>query len=147
VSSGYFNVENGSGGGFRRFKTSVIRARARRVVLRHYAFPSWATIIEFPFGKGKKWFQSGPALLAAGQLAGELHYAGALVERPYSLQVTGDFANLRGSASTRPGNYLRPNFDRRSIRGRPGGGESRPALPEELSRRAGRAADAVYTTF
>jgi hypothetical protein len=41
-------------------------------------FLSWATIYEFPFGKGKEVVPERRGLLAAGQLAGELHYAGAL---------------------------------------------------------------------
>ena len=74
---------------------------------------SWATIYELPFGKGKKWIQSGPASWFLGNWQSNF-IAQARSGAPYNIIVTGDLANLGGSASLQglstPNNYLRPNL-------------------------------------
>src|SRR5262249_52306005 len=109
VSSGYFNVENGAGGGS-TVQNYHDRNSARGVSsydITH--FLSWANVYELPFGRGKAWLNSGPASwILGGWQANSIFQvrSGA----PYNLQVTGDLANIRGGAPNAPGTYLRPNL-------------------------------------
>jgi hypothetical protein len=108
ISSGYFNVENGPGGGS-TVQNYYDQNTARGVSgydITH--FLSWATVYEFPAGKGKKWLSSGPASWLLGHW--QLNYIfQARSGQPYNLTVSGDVANLRGSAPN-IGNYARPNL-------------------------------------
>ena len=109
VSSGYFNVENGPGGGS-TIQNYFDQSTARGVS--SYDIPhflSWATVYEVPFGKGKRWFRDGPASWILGNWQTNF-IAQARSGAPFTLQVAGDLANLRGSAPTAPGTYLRPNL-------------------------------------
>ncbi len=108
VSSGYFNVENGPGGGS-TVQNYYDQSTARGVSgydITH--FVSWANVYELPVGRGKKWLASGPAswILGDWQINNILQ---ARTGQPYNLQVTGDVANLRGSAPN-IGTYARPNI-------------------------------------
>ena len=109
VSSGYFNVENGPGGAS-TIQNYYDQSTARGVSsydITH--FLSWATLYEVPFGRGKRWFRSGPAAWILGEWQ-----INSIVQlrsgAPYNLTVTGDLANLRGTGSSAPNNYLRPNL-------------------------------------
>jgi hypothetical protein len=109
VSSGYFNVENGPGGGS-TVQNFFDQSTARGVS--SYDIPhflSWATVYELPLGKGKRWFRSGPASWILGNWQTNFIMQ-ARSGAPFTLQVAGDLANLRGSAPTAPGTYMRPNL-------------------------------------
>jgi hypothetical protein len=63
---------------------------------------------------------------------------------PYSLQVTGDLANLRGSAPTAPGTYLRPNVLADPFKAGPVAANPDPLCQKTISQ-GGKAADSVHT--
>jgi len=109
VSSGYFNVENGPGGGS-TIQNYYDQSTARGVS--SYDIPhflSWATVYELPAGKGKRWFRNGPASWILGNWQTNFIMQ-ARSGAPFNLQVAGDLANLRGGAPGTIGNYLRPNL-------------------------------------
>ncbi|MCI0391371.1 MAG: TonB-dependent receptor [Acidobacteria bacterium] len=145
VSSGYFNVENGPGGGsaIQNFGDPSTARGVSSYDITH--FLSWATIYEFPFGKGKKWFQSGPASWILGNWQAN-YIMQVRSGQPYNLQIAGDFANLRGSASSAPGNYLRPNLIADPFVAGPVAANPDPLCQRTVSQ-GGRAADEVHTSF
>jgi hypothetical protein len=143
VSSGYFNVENGPGGGS-TIQNYFDQSTARGVS--SYDIPhflSWATIYELPAGKGKRWFRSGPASWILGNWQTNFIMQ-ARSGAPFNLQVTGDLANLRGSAPTAPGTYLRPNLIADPFTPGPVAANPDPACQKTISQ-GGKAADAVHT--
>ena len=75
-------------------------------------FLSFAAIYEFPFGHGKRWLHSGPASWILGNWQANPLFQ-ARSGQPYTLNVSGDIANISGSggisASTASG-YGRPNI-------------------------------------
>ena len=64
--------------------------------------------------------------------------------QPYNLQITGDLANIRGSAPSAPGNYLRPNLLADPFTVGPVAANPDPLCQRTISQ-GGRAADAVHT--
>jgi hypothetical protein len=143
VGSGYFNVENGPGGG------STVQNYADPDTARGVSsydiphFLSWATLYEFPAGRGKRWFQSGPASWVLG--GWQANYILQMRSgQPYNLQVAGDLANLRGSAPNAPGTYLRPNLIADPFQAGPVPANPDPNCQRTISQ-GGRAADAVHT--
>jgi hypothetical protein len=106
-------------------------------------FLSWATVYDFPVGRGKKWLQSGPASWALGNWQANYIFQ-TRSGQPYNLQITGDLANLRGSAPNAPGNYLRPNLIADPFQAGPVAANPDPNCQRTISQ-GGRAADAVYT--
>ncbi|HEX5966673.1 MAG TPA: carboxypeptidase regulatory-like domain-containing protein [Pyrinomonadaceae bacterium] len=143
VSSGYFNVENGPGGGS-TIQNYFDQSTARGVS--SYDIPhflSWATVYELPLGKGKRWFRSGPASWVLGNWQTNFIMQ-ARSGAPFNLQVTGDLANLRGSAPTAPGNYLRPNVIADPFVPGPVAANPDPACQKTISQ-GGKAADQVRT--
>ena len=64
--------------------------------------------------------------------------------QPYNLQITGDLANIRGSAPSAPGNYLRPNLLADPFTAGPVAANPDPLCQRTISQ-GGRAADAVRT--
>jgi hypothetical protein len=108
ITSGYFNVENGPGGGStvqNYYDTNSARG-VSGYDLTH--FLSWATVYELPFGKGKPMLSQGPLSWLVGNW--QLNYIMQVRSgQPYNLQVTGDVANLKGSAAN-IGTYARPNI-------------------------------------
>jgi hypothetical protein len=143
VTSGYFNVENGAGGGS-TVQNYYDQSTARGVSgydITH--FLSWATVYELPAGRGKRWFQSGPSSWLLGNW--QVNYImQARSGQPYNLQVNGDIANLRGTAPNAPGTYGRPN-----IIADPFVAGAVPANPDPACQRTisqgGRAADKTHT--
>jgi len=96
-----------------------------------------------PFGKGKRWLQSGPGAWILGGWQTNFIAQGR-TGAPYNLVITGDLANLRGSGSSAPNNYLRPNqiadpFVAGAVPGNPD-----PNCQKTISQ-GGRAADQVRT--
>jgi hypothetical protein len=108
ISSGYFNVENGAGGGStvqNYYDPSTARGVSGYDITQ---FLSWATVYEFPAGRGKRWLSHGPGEWLLGNWQANYIFQ-ARSGAPYNLVVTGDVANLKGSAPN-IGNYARPNI-------------------------------------
>ena len=145
VSSGYFNVENGPGGGstLQNFYDPNTGRGVSGFDVTH--FFSWATLYELPAGRGKRWLQSGPASWILGNWQANYIFqtrSGA----PYNLQITGDLANLRGSApGNAPGNYLRPNLIADPFVAGPVSANPDPNCQKTISQ-GGRAADQIHTS-
>ena len=100
TGSGYFNVENGPGGAatIQNYWDQKTAWGVSSYDVTH--FLSWATLYELPFGKGKKYLQSGPGAWILGNWQTNF-IAQARSGAPYNIIVTGDLANLGGSASLR----------------------------------------------
>jgi TonB-dependent receptor-like protein len=154
TGSGYFNVENGPGGGstIQNYYDMNTAHGVSAYDISH--FLSWATLYELPFGRGKKWLQSGPASWLFGNWQANYIFQARSGE-PYNLQITGDLANLRGSAPNAPGNYLRPNLIADPFAAGPVAANPDIHCQATISQTVfnpatgknepGRAADAVYT--
>ena len=143
VSSGYFNVENGPGGSAsiqNYFDQSTARGVSSYDITH---FLSWSTVYEFPAGRGKRWFRSGPASWLLGNWQAN-YILQARSGQPFNLVVTGDLANLRGSAPSGPNNYLRPNLIADPFVAGPVPANPDPNCQRTISQ-GGRAADAVRT--
>jgi hypothetical protein len=143
VSSGYFNVENGPGGGstVQNYYDQSLARGVSGFDITH--FLSWATVYELPAGKGKRWLQSGPASWILGNW--QINYIlQARSGQPYNLQVNGDIANLRGNAPNAPGTYGRPNLISDPFVAGPVAANPDPACQRTISQ-GGRAADNVRT--
>jgi hypothetical protein len=144
TSSGYFNVENGTGGSA-TIQNYYDPSTARGVS--SYDIPhflSWASVYEFPFGRGKKWFSHGVGswLLGDWQL-NEIFQARSGV--PFNLVVSGDLANIGGNANlSQPNNYLRPNLLADPFVAGPVAANPDPLCQKTISQ-GGRAADATHT--
>jgi hypothetical protein len=147
TGSGYFNVENGPGGSatIQNYWDQNTAWGVSSYNVPH--FLSWATIYELPFGKGKKWLQSGPASWFFGNWQSNF-IAQARSGAPYNIIVTGDLANLGGSASLQglstPNNYLRPNLIGNPFAAGPVAANPDPLCQKTISQ-GGRAADQVHT--
>src|SRR3989441_5802416 len=153
TGSGYFNVENGPGGSatIQNFWDQNTAWGVSSYDVTH--FLSWATLYELPFGKGKKWIKSGPASWILGNWQANF-IAQARTGAPFNLIVTGDLANLRGSGSSSPNNYLRPNLIADPFKAGPVPANPDPLCQFTISQRdpvtgkllGGKAADATRTT-
>ncbi len=147
TGSGYFNVENGPGGAatIQNFYDQSTAWGTSSYDITH--FLSWATLYELPFGKGKKWLRSGPASWILGNWQSNF-IAQARTGAPFNMVVTGDLANLRGSASilglSTPNNYLRPNIIADPFTAGPVAANPDPLCQKTISQ-GGRAADQVHT--
>jgi hypothetical protein len=142
VSSGYFNVENGTGGGGtiqNYFDQNTARGVSGYDISN---FLSWATVYELPAGRGKKWFTSGPASWIFGDWQANYIFQ-ARSGQPYNLQATGDLANLRGSAPAAPASTLRPNLIADPFTPGPVAANPDPGCQKTISQ-GGKAADAVH---
>ena len=147
TGSGYFNVENGPGGAstIQNYYDQSTAWGISSYDITH--FLSWSTLYELPFGKGKKWFTSGPGSWLLGNWQANYIFQ-ARSGAPYNLIVTGDLANLRGSASllglSTPNNYLRPNLIADPFVPGPVAANPDPLCQKTISQ-GGRAADQVRT--
>jgi Carboxypeptidase regulatory-like domain/TonB dependent receptor len=108
-SSGWFDVENGSGGGaFSGFQNYYDPNGSRSVS--SYDIPhflSMSGVWDLPFGRGKRYLSQG----IASQVLGNWQLNGIVQLRsgqPYNLAVTGDVANIGNTLSFV--NYARPNI-------------------------------------
>jgi len=147
TSSGYFNVENGPQGSS-TVQNYYDQSTARGISAYDIThFLSWATVYELPTGRGKRWFQSGPASWILGNW--QLNYIlQARSGQPYGLIVTGDPANLKGSGgvgSGSPGGYARPNIIADPFQAGPVASNPNTRCQKTISQ-GGRAADATRTT-
>ena len=143
TSSGYFNVENGAGGSA-TIQNYYDPSTARGVS--SYDIPhflSWATVYELPFGRGKRWFKNGPASWILGDW--QVNYIfQARTGAPFNPVVTGDLANLRGSSTGSPNNYLRPNLLANPFVAGPVAANPDPRCQRTISQ-GGLAADETHT--
>ena len=143
TGSGYFNVENGPGGAstIQNYWDQNTAWGPASYSIPH--FVSVSTIYELPFGKGKKWLTSGPASWILGNWQTNLIAQGR-TGAPFNLIVTGDLANLRGSGSSAPNNYLRPNLLADPFVAGPVSANPDPLCQKTISQ-GGRAADQTRT--
>jgi len=147
TGSGYFNVENGPGGAatIQNYYDQSTAWGVSSYDVTH--FVSWATLYELPFGKGKKWLKSGPGSWILGNWQTNF-IAQARTGAPFNIIVTGDLANLGGSASLQglstPNNYLRPNLIADPFVAGPVIGNPDPLCQKTISQ-GGRAADRTRT--
>ena len=147
TGSGYFNVENGPGGAatIQNYWDQKTAWGVSSYDVTH--FLSWATLYELPFGKGKKYLKSGPGAWILGNWQTNF-IAQARSGAPYNIIVTGDLANLGGSASLQglstPNNYLRPNIIADPFVAGPVAANPDPNCQKTISQ-GGRAADQVRT--
>lgn len=143
TGSGYFNVENGPGGSstIQNFWDQNTAWGPSSYDITH--FLSWATLYEVPFGKGKRWLKSGPASWILGNWQANF-IAQARTGAPFNIIVTGDLANLRGSGSSAPNNYLRPNLLADPYTPGPVAANADPNCQKTISQ-GGRAADQTRT--
>jgi hypothetical protein len=143
TGSGYFNVENGTGGSasIQNYWDQSTAWGPASYSIPH--FLSIATLYEPPFGKGKRWFTSGPASWILGNWQTNF-IAQARTGAAFNLVVTGDLANLRGSGSSAPNNYLRPNQIADPFVAGPVAANPDPNCQKTISN-GGRAADQVHT--
>ncbi len=121
VSSGYFGVENGPGGGAVVQNYFDLKSNQGVSAFDITHFLSLAALYEFPFGQGKRWLQRGPVSWILGNWQANPLFQ-ARSGQPYTLNVSGDIANISGSggisASTANG-YGRPNIVGNPFQGGP----------------------------
>jgi len=143
VGSGYFNVENGPGGGstLQNFFDPSTGRGVSAYDIPH--FLSWSTVYELPFGDGKRWFRSGAASWILGNWQTNFIMQ-ARTGQAFNIQVAGDLANLRGNAPNAPGNYLRPNLLADPYVAGPVAANPDPLCQRTISQ-GGRAADQTQT--
>lgn len=114
-SSGWFNAENGSGGG------SVVQnyfdpRNAYGISSYDLAHNlTWSTVYALPFGKDRRWAQNGALSYVAGGWS--LNYLFQVRSgQPYNLNVGGDVANISGDNGSITG-YSRPNVSGNPLAG------------------------------
>jgi len=106
-SSGWFNAENGTGGG------SVVQSYF--LPRNAYGISSydvrntftWSTLYALPWGKQQRWLQSGPLSYVLGGWTANYLFK-AYSGQPYNLNVGGDVANISGDNGSVT-SYSRPN--------------------------------------
>jgi hypothetical protein len=143
TGSGYFNVENGPGGGstLQNFHDPSSGRGVSSYDITH--FLSWATVYELPFGKGKRWVKDGPGAWILGNWQAN-YILQTRSGQPFNLQVTGDLANLGGSSTNAP-TYMRPNLVSDPYVAGPVAANPDTACQKTILQ-GGKAADAVHTT-
>jgi hypothetical protein len=102
-TSGWFNAEEGSGGGCQNFWDLSTCRGVSGFDVPH--FMAWYTVYELPFGRGQRWLAKGPASWVLGNW--RLNWVlSARSGQVYDLNVNGDIANVEGASTV---NYGRPN--------------------------------------
>lgn len=106
-SSGWFNAENGTGGGsvVQNFFNPRNAYGVSSYDIRNYF--SWSTIYSLPFGRGQRWAQKGLVSYFAGGWTVNYVFQ-ARSGQPYNLNVGGDPANISGDNGSVT-SYSRPN--------------------------------------
>ncbi len=107
-SSGYFNVENGPGGGstVQNYFTPALNYGQSAYNIPHLL--TWSTVYDLPFGRGERWLNHGPLSWVLGNWEANYVFL-ARSGQPYNLVVNGDIANISGNGGTLSG-YGRPNL-------------------------------------
>jgi hypothetical protein len=106
-SSGWFEAENGTGGGsvVQNYFDPRNAYGISSYDLRHYF--SWSTVYSFPFGKGQRWLQTGVASYVLG--GWKANYLFQIRSgQPFNLNVGGDPAFISGNNGSVT-SYSRPN--------------------------------------
>jgi len=144
TTSGYFNgAENGPQG------TSTIenyfdqKSAHGQSSYNIGQFVSWATSYDLPAGPGKRFFQSGFLGAVLGNWTSNYIFQ-ARAGQPYGLLVSGDIANLKGTAPGGPATYERPNVLADPFVAGPVAANPDPACQKTISQ-GGKAADATHT--
>ena len=119
-SSGWFNAENGTGGGsvVQNFFNPHNAYGVSSYDIRNYF--TWSTVYALPFGRGQHWVQTGIlSYIVGGWTANYLFQARS--GQPYNLNVGGDVANISGdngsvtelfaSERDRPAEFRNLRFD------------------------------------
>jgi hypothetical protein len=106
-SSGWFEAENGTGGGsvVQNYFNPRDAYGTSSYDIRHYF--SWSTVYALPFGKGQKWLQTGVASYLLGGIKANYLFQ-IRSGQPFNLNVAGDPAFISGNNGTLSG-YSRPN--------------------------------------
>jgi hypothetical protein len=106
-SSGWFNAENGSGGGsvVQNYFDPRNAYGPSSYDIRNYF--SWSTLYQLPFGQGQRWLQKGIASYVVGGWRANYLFQ-IRSGQPYNLNVGGDVANISGSNGSVT-SYSRPN--------------------------------------
>ena len=107
-SSGYYDVENGSGGpGVQNYFDPQSNYSVSGYDVSKYL--SWYTVWDLPVGHGKRWLSSGPGAWILGDW--QLNYImQARSGQPYTLGLPkGDYANIFGSNTAGVASYERPD--------------------------------------
>jgi hypothetical protein len=147
VSSGYFGVENGPGGGAVVQNYFDLKSNEGVSAFDITHFLSLASVYELPFGHGKKWLRSGPLSWIFGDWQANPLFQ-ARSGQPYTLNVSGDIANISGSggisASVASG-YGRPNVIADPFKPGPVPANPDPKCQLTISQ-GGRAADSVQNS-
>jgi len=106
-SSGWFEAENGTGGGsvVQNFFDPRNAYGVSSYDIKHYF--SWSTVYSFPFGKGQKWLQTGLASYVLGGWKANYLFQ-KRSGQPFNLNVGGDPAFISGNNGS-VANYSRPN--------------------------------------
>ena len=148
VSSGYFGVENGPGGGAVVQNYFDLKSNQGVSAFDITHFLSLASVYELPFGHEKKWLRSGPLSWILGDWQANPLFQ-ARSGQPYTLNVSGDIANISGSggiSASAASGYGRPNIIADPFQAGPV-----PANPDPkcqlTSSQGGRAADAVHNSL
>jgi hypothetical protein len=106
-SSGWFEAENGTGGGsvVQNYFDPRNAYGISSYDLRHYF--SWSTVYSLPFGRGQKWLQKGFASYVLG--GWKANYLFQIRSgQPFNLNVGGDPAFISGNNGS-VASYARPN--------------------------------------
>jgi hypothetical protein len=106
-SSGWFNAENGTGGGsiVQNFFNPHNAYGVSSYDVTHYF--SWSTLYTLPFGRGQRYLQHGIASYVLGGWTANYLFQ-IRSGQPYGLNVGGDPANISGDNGTLS-SYSRPN--------------------------------------
>ncbi len=102
-TSGWFNAEEGTGGGRQEYWKPKSNRGVSGFDVPHIL--SWYTVYDLPAGHGKRWLQRGPASWVLGNWQAN-YIITARSGQVYSLAVNGDVANI-GSGTV---SYARPNI-------------------------------------
>jgi hypothetical protein len=114
-SSGWFNAENGTGGGsvVQSFFTPRNAYGTSSYDIRHYF--TWSTVYGLPFGKGQRWANHGWLSYVIGGVTAN-YVVQIRSGQPYNLGVGGDPANISGDNGSVT-SYSRPNVVGNGLQG------------------------------
>jgi len=107
-SSGWFNAENGSGGGAVVQNYFTPKQNYGRSAYDIPQLLTWSTSYDLPFGRGQRWLKSGVLSWILGNWEANYVFL-ARSGKPFTLTVNGDIANISGNGPTISG-YARPDL-------------------------------------
>jgi len=107
-SSGWFNAENGSGGGSVVQNYFDPRSNYGQSAYNVPQLFTWSTVYDLPFGRGQRFLKSGILSWILGNWETNFLFL-ARSGQPFNIVVNGDVANISGTGPTLSG-YARPNL-------------------------------------